>query len=106
MHEHVGKSSHLRHRHVFRVPVVGFLNDEDTMTCFGEVLGTNTTAASASHDDNVRLDDLWAIAWRDLDEFVVVAVYGLVVDGCPWETQDFVERWTAGEPCPSKEKRE
>jgi len=63
--------------------VVRLFDHENTVTCFGEVLRTDTTAASASHDDDVRLDDLWAIAWRDLDELVVIAVRGSVIDWCP-----------------------
>lgn len=50
--------------------MVSFLHNNDSESCFCEVLRTNTAATATAYDHNIRLEDSLLIAWGKLYEIV------------------------------------
>jgi len=65
---------------MLRWPVIGLLNDDHSMAVFGEGFRAHACAASAAHDDDIRLEDFRLVARRDLDELVLESFGWLAVN--------------------------
>lgn len=50
--------------------MVGFLDHQHSLACFGKIFGRDTTTTTTAHDDHIGLDNLWLVARWDLQEIV------------------------------------
>lgn len=89
VHEQVVSAVGLRHRQIFRRPVVRLVDEDYAMSCFGEILRGNGTTAAAANYDNIGLYDLGFVRWVELQELVAEPFPLLMVTGRPRVAQDF-----------------
>lgn len=53
--------------------VISFVDDQDPVACFGQVLGTYTSAAARTNDDYVCLDGFDGFTCFELEELEIIA---------------------------------
>ena len=56
--------------------MIRLLHDKHPIPSFSQILRTNSTSTSTSDDYNICLDELGLVAWRKLEERVIVSLAG------------------------------
>jgi len=59
--------------------MVSFLHNNDSESCFCEVLRTNTAATATAYEHHIRLEDFWLIACGELYENVIKSLARLAM---------------------------